>query len=157
MTPTLRNARWYADVRAEALDADVAAAQIEAMDRTVTDAIDQLVSRGALSAQDATAVRWQLGMEDAPPHVDEPVRRFIVASWQLNDGAAQLDPFEQYAQGLEQELARVSMDYARQLNPTPRKDYEDPVTEPRPRGAGVMLALAILVGLVAFGSRRRAR
>lgn len=152
MSPTLRNARWFADVRQEAKAAGVALPEIYGMDNAIRQAVQELTQTQRLSIDDGQATRWQLGLEDTTPAVGEPVRRFIVASWQLNDGGARLDPFLAYAQGIEQQLARVRGDQIRALNPTPRRNYEDtPAAAPAPAGVAVLVGL-VLVGILA--SRR---
>lgn len=155
MTPTLRNARWYADVRAEALASKVALPQVYAMDDAIKQSIQDLTQSGRLSIDDGRDTRWGLGLEGTPANVGEPVRRFIVASWSLNDGGAQLDPFELYARGLEQQLAQARGDAARTLNPTPRKNYDDQGAAPS--GGAVGLALALIAGLLILPKLRRGK
>jgi hypothetical protein len=146
----MHNARWFADVRVEALRLGVAVPVVDQQTDTILQAIAEAVAAGKLSQREADAAITEFGFVSGVPRVGPAVVPILNAFAAMH-GGHYLSVLETYARGIEQALARARGDTAAAMNPQPRKDYAD---APRRVGSTGGLLLLAASALLALGVRR---
>lgn len=153
MSESLTNARWWADVRREAIAANVHTSNISMQDSAVRQYAGGAFAAGHMTNAETAAVLSELGLDGSTPRVGALTTKLLSSIRATTPpGSEFADPFADYARGIEQAIAIVRGDYARANNPTPRRDYTSSQAGSR---LGVWAAFGAAVA--AFAAARRAR